>query len=96
MMNLGSILKMMGVKVAPEHVAKAEEIIPQLPGLINRIVQTFNSTIKNFDDRLARIEAALLRIENGNNGSDDTRPAGVGATQRVIERNGTGSDNGAD
>jgi DNA repair exonuclease SbcCD nuclease subunit len=51
-MNLGMILKMLGVKVAPEQLAQLEAIIPQIPAKISEVIAYLNGAIKNFDDRL--------------------------------------------
>jgi hypothetical protein len=90
-MNLKSILKMFGVNVRPEHIAAAEELIPRIPSIVSGAVSSINATMKNFDERLARMEAALERLEHGNGSDDFTRPAGVGATQRGIERGDNGN-----
>lgn len=105
-MNLASILKMLGVKVAPEHIKAAEDIIPKLPGLVNQAVTSINGAMQGFDGRLRAIETRLNAIQFGleriegngqqfGNHSDggDTYPAGSGGTQRALER---GNLNGAD
>jgi len=108
-MNLGLLLKMLGVKVTPEQIAAIEAIIPQIPGKIQQTINVVNAALQNFDERLRVLEdrqlkhrewleSRLLLLEfrileeyarrnDGDNGSD-IRPAGIGATQRTIERTG--------
>ena len=81
MMDLGTILKVLGVKIPPETIKQIEAMAPQIPG---RVVQAI-AVINSFDARLARMEEALERIEVYVGSSDDiNRPAGVGATQRAL------------
>lgn len=108
-MNLASILKMLGIKVPPEHIKAAEELIPKLPALVKGSVDAINSTMGKFDERLKALETeakwqreAMLHLlakmnevslNGGRNDSDggDTRPAGIGATQRGVERGDNGN-----
>ena len=108
-MNLGLLLKMLGVKVTPEQIAAIEAIIPQIPGKIQQTINVINAALQNFDERLQILEDRQLKhrdwLENrlmileyrlleeyaGRNDGDegsDIRPAGIGATQRAIERSG--------
>ena len=61
-MNLGIILKMLGVKFAPEHVARIEEMIPQVPAKVNQAIAVMNGALRNFDDRLKAIENKQIEI----------------------------------
>jgi len=88
-MNLGMLLKMLGVKISPEDLAKIEATIPQLP----KIVQQMITVVNGFDERLRLIELSqlthdkiLLRILEGvenarSDSSSDIRAAGIGATE---------------
>lgn len=90
---------MFGVKVLPEHIAAAENLIPKLPGLVNQAVTSINGAMANFDRRLKELESRdeqnrfllaeiLQEVHLGRYDDSDTRPAGTGATQRVIESGG--------
>lgn len=94
-MNLGLLLKMLGVKVTPEQIAAIEAIIPQIPGKIQQTINVINAALQNFDARLRALEQNQLIIlkqledirDGGRNNSDDggdIRPAGIGATERAI------------
>ncbi len=103
-MNLGLLLKMLGVKVTPEQVAMIEAIIPQVPGKIQQIVTVINGSLHNFDQRLRALEEnqralmtvciRLLEVINaGSDSSGDTAlPAGSGATERAYNGRSTGGD----
>jgi hypothetical protein len=98
-MNLGSVLKMLGVKIEPVVIAKIEAAIPQMPALVNAVVarvNTFDERIRFIEIKQAACEDLLLRIlrevESGRFEFDGDRPAGIGATQRAIES--VGSVNG--
>ncbi len=102
-MNLGLLLKMLGVKVTPEQVAMIEAIIPQVPGKIQQVVTVINGSLQNFDHRLRALEtqeslnaACLVRIleilEHGRNDNDNTLSAGTGATERAYNGRSTGGD----
>jgi len=56
MMALGSIFKMLGVKVPPATVAQIEALIPQIPTKANELIAANMAAIKNFDDRLQVLE----------------------------------------
>lgn len=64
-MNFVAILKMLGIKLAPETAAQIQAMIPQIPGKVNELIKANAAAIKNFDERLSRIEAALERLEHG-------------------------------
>lgn len=92
-MNLGTVVKMLGIKVPPETVAQIEAIIPQLPARANQVIQVVNSSLQNFDERLRALEAGqreILEVLHGR--TDNDKPAGVGHTQLALER---GSLNGS-
>ncbi len=103
-MNLGLLLKMLGVKVTPEQVAMIEAIIPQVPGKIQQIVAVVNGSLQNFDMRLRALEEnqralmticiRLLEVINAGSGSssDTTISAGIGATERAYNGRSTGGD----
>ncbi len=93
-MNLGLLLKMLGVKVTPEQIAMIEAIIPQIPGRIQQAVTVINGSLQNFDQRLKAIEEALAAqnalligvmgaINGRQDDGDSAIPAGIGATQRA-------------
>lgn len=105
-MNLGALLKMLGIKVPPEVVKQIEAMIPQLPGKVQETIVLINAAVQNFDGRLRQIElvqkghsSLLVSIleelhgQRNNRDSDDARPAGIGATQRELERVGDGFRN---
>lgn len=100
-MNIGAVLKMFGVTVDQKHIKAAEDLIPKVPALVNEVVTKINAGMNNFDQRLRALEASnqeiLGELRNGrirdNDHDDDTRPAGIGGTQRELERIGV---NGAD
>jgi hypothetical protein len=94
-MNLASILKMLGVKVPPEHIAAAEKLIPRLPELVGQVILRIN----DFGERQARIEKMqeenrlmlaeiLQEVKLGRYDDSDTRPAGTGATQLLESASG--------
>ena len=98
-MKLDLILKMLGVKVAPETVAQIEAVLPQLPSKIQEVIAMVNTAIQQGDKRLWILEEQmkLIRVSqeiileavlNGRTDSGgDTRPAGIGATERAaVER----------
>jgi len=95
-MNLGGILKMLGVKISPQTTAQIEAVIPQIPSIVQQGIATVNGAVQNFDQRLKALEAAsktntelLLKIlEVQNERDSDIRPAGTGATQRSLESAG--------
>lgn len=87
-MNLGMLLKMLGVKISPEDLAKVEAIIPQIPARAQQLIAFAN----NLDARLKSVERKQVEILEALHGSDsDTRPAGAGATQRAIEHGTNGA-----
>lgn len=87
MMNLGAILKMLGIKVPPETVGQIEAILPRVPAIVQQTIASVNGALKVYDERLARIETLQLKIlEKLDEHNSDTRPAGIGGTQRAIER----------
>ena len=55
-MKLDLILKMLGVKVAPETVAQIEAVLPQLPSKIQGVIALVNAAVQNFDERIKDIE----------------------------------------
>jgi hypothetical protein len=55
-MNLGAILKMLGVKISPETLAQIEALIPQVPAKANELISANMAAIKNFDERLRTLE----------------------------------------
>lgn len=91
-MNLGAILKMLGIKIPPETLKQIEEMIPQVPRIVQQTIATVNFSLKSYDERLKVIEETQLKIlEKLDERDSDTRPAGIGATQRALESgfNGT-------
>jgi hypothetical protein len=91
-MNLGAILKMLGIKVPPEVVGQIEAILPKLPAIIQQSIATINGALRTYDERLTNIEQTQLRIlEELQNVNSSERPAGIGATQRAFE-SGNGTD----
>jgi hypothetical protein len=61
-MNLGLLLKMLGVKIAPEQIAQIEALLPQLPGKLQEIIGVVNSSLQNVDHRLRAIEAQIMLL----------------------------------
>lgn len=61
-MNLKSILKMLGIKIPDETMRQIEVLIPQLPQKVNELIAMNSAAVKNFDERLARIEDQLVFI----------------------------------
>jgi hypothetical protein len=100
MMNLGGILKMLGIKISPETTAQIEAVIPQIPTIVQQGIATVNGAVQNFDQRLKALEAAsktntelLVKIlEAQYERNSDIRPAGVGATQQRALESGNGAD----
>lgn len=60
---LPQLLKAFGINVPPETVAQIEALIPQIPSHLQQATRVINSTIQNFDKRLAAIETRLDRME---------------------------------
>jgi hypothetical protein len=56
MMPLGSILKMLGLKVPEETAKQIEAIIPQIPARVTQAVEIINETIRKADERLSALE----------------------------------------
>jgi hypothetical protein len=61
-MNLGSILRILGVKMTREQVKQLEEILPQIPAKAGEVVKAVNDSLRNFDERLRGIEARQEEI----------------------------------
>jgi hypothetical protein len=93
MMNLGAILKMLGIKIPPETVKQIEDLIPKIPGIVQQGIITINAALRRYDDRLARIERTQLQIlEALHERNSNHHPAGVGANGRALESGVNGAD----
>lgn len=55
-MNLGTILKMLGIKLPPDKLAQIEAMLPQIPGKVNEIITANAAAIKRYDEKLEGIE----------------------------------------
>ena len=99
-MNLGTILKMLGVSVPPDTVKKIEEFIPQVPARANQLIGVVNGTLQNFDARLVKLERMLQLMEAQQREilevlkKNDPDAAGIGHTQLALERGELGANNG--
>src|SRR5271154_358389 len=104
MAGLQTILKMLGVEVTEEHVQFVEQLIPQLPGKINEIVQAINGCLINFDGRLKALEThqaeinrkldLLIGEQNGRGFSNDGTDESRGTGHSESEHNGHGASRG--
>lgn len=62
MMNLGTVLKMLGVEISPTVLGQIEALIPQIPAKANELIAANMAAIKQFDDRLRAIEATQQQL----------------------------------
>jgi len=102
MINLASIVKLLGIKVPPEQIAEVEKIFPHVPGLVKHCIGRFNG----YDQRLQLLEAqnriilekltemSNARYEQTDAVRDTVIPAGSGATERAFVQHGIGGGNG--
>lgn len=61
-MNLGTILKMLGIKLPPDKLAQIEAMLPQVPAKINEVLKANQAAIVRYDEKLDGIERRQLII----------------------------------
>jgi hypothetical protein len=103
-MNIGTILKVLGVKITPEQVAQLETVLPQIPQRAVEVIRYVNQTAADVAVRLEALERSAEMTRSVVNGmaetleriemrldTDDTKvyPAGTGAMQRLLEEGRT-------
>jgi hypothetical protein len=102
LMNLKSILKMLGIKIADETARQIEVLIPQIPTKVNQLIEMNSAAVKNFDERLKVLERLnseqclhlseiQKELNNGRRSNRDTVNTRSGG-----DSIGTGYANGAD
>lgn len=86
-MNLGLIVKALGIKIPEEDLRKIEELLPKIPQIAGQLLSSQKATNDEIKERLKRIEFILqansspvkqaiaermLEHGNGTNGYGDT------------------------
>jgi len=93
-MNLSAILKMLGIRVSEEDLEKLQALLPQIPGIVNNVINHINAVTTNFDGRIKNLESYVvlldrkldlilgaLRNEQPNTGSNRTNGPDHGTEQ---------------
>ena len=95
-MNLGSLLKILGLKIPPETVAKIEAFISRIPAMVSQVAAVVNQV----DERVLKIERTLQLVEAQQREilevlkKHDPDGAGIGYTQLALERGELGANDG--
>jgi predicted PurR-regulated permease PerM len=67
------MLKAFGVEITPQQAAMLQGLIPQIPGMVNQLINTVNS----WDARIKRIEQMTEEINGRERERDNERRAGT-------------------
>lgn len=106
MLNIATILKVLGVKVTPEQTSQLEVIIPQIPMRAKSIIEAVNAMIERNDAKMTAIlqkqelqnvmlqdmQITLDVIVAQTYEDESIRAAGTGAAGRLLEMRREGVD----
>ena len=66
MINLSTILKVLGVKITPEQVAQLEVAIPQIPQRAVQIIEHVNGMVARMDKRFQDLHNEVIKLRQKN------------------------------